>query len=239
MHFLSIVIPCYNEAENIHLIINRLNEILLVRHDVEVILVNNGSTDDSKDILDAEIANHNSQLFKVVNIEENQGYGYGILEGLKACKGDLLSWTHADMQTDPEDVLKAFDLYKQQGREDILVKGKRKNRRLLERFFTWGMQIIVGFVLKEKLDDINAQPKLFSRDFYEKQILNKAPNDFSLDLFLLYQAKKNRYDILEIPVYFFERKYGEAKGGGTWKTRIKLIKRTLDYIFDLQKSFTT
>ena len=64
------------------------------------------------------------------------------------------------------------------------------------------------------------------RLYFQKQ----APHDFSLDLFLLYQAKKYGYGIKEIPVYFKKRLHGEAKGGGSWQTRSLLIKRTLRYI---------
>ncbi|MDG1436740.1 MAG: hypothetical protein P8P83_03015 [Rickettsiaceae bacterium] len=147
----------------------------------------------------------------------------------------MLAWTHADMQTDPADVIKALDLYNDSKDDLLIIKGRRKNRKLVESFFTFGMQIVVFLLLKTYLNDINAQLKLFSRKFYEKYIQNKAPKDFSLDLYLLYQAKINKYKILEIPVYFKDRIHGEAKGGGSFKTRVKLIVRTFKYIFKTRK----
>jgi hypothetical protein len=75
---------------------------------------------------------------------------------------------------------------------------------------------------------------MFSRKFYEEYLNENAPWDFSLDLYLLYWAKKKN-TIYEIPVYFNKRMHGEAKGGGSFKTRIKLIKRTFKYIFELRK----
>jgi len=85
-----------------------------------------------------------------------------------------------------------------------------------------------------QLSEINAQPKLFPRQFYDS--LEAPPHDFSLDLYLLYQAKKNGLRIVPLPVYFKERKFGEAKGGSgsSWKTRLKLIKRSYAYIFELR-----
>ena len=80
---------------------------------------------------------------------------------------------------------------------------------------------------------VNAQPKLFSRKFYDKHLVKGAPLDFSLDLYLLYWARKFGR-IIEIPVYFEKRIYGEAKGGGSFKTRMKLVKRTFAYIFELK-----
>ena len=93
---LSIIIPCYNEGMNIPLLIKSLLDSINQRKDVEVILVNNGSTDDSESILNKEV-NRNNNLFKIVNIKKNIGYGFGILTGLKNATGDVLSWTHADL----------------------------------------------------------------------------------------------------------------------------------------------
>lgn len=234
---LSIVIPCYNEEGNIPLIINELKKITNDRSDIEIILVNNGSTDNSKTIFNEELKKKGTQSFRIINIKKNNGYGYGIMIGLSKASGNLLSWTHADMQTEPLDVIKALELYKNNDGEKIIVKGKRKKRKLLEKFFTFGMQLVIFFILKTYLDDINAQPKLFSKEFYNKYIKNKAPTDFSLDLYLLYQAKINNYKIKEISVYFKNRMHGEAKGGGgSWKSRINLIKRTFSYIINFRKN---
>lgn len=231
---LSIVIPCYNESGNIPLITGRLREILADREDVEVVLVNNGSTDDSTQVFQRELA-ENPGPFVVEEVKVNQGYGYGILAGLQKAKGQSLAWTHADMQTDPKDVLVAYQMYQEANDPMVFIKGKRKKRALLEAFFTWGMQCLASLILGTRLDDVNAQPKLFSRKFYEAYIKDQAPNDFSLDLFALYQAKRQASQIKELPVYFNKRIHGEAKGGGSWKTRIMLIKRTFAYIFELNR----
>ena len=90
------------------------------------------------------------------------------------------------------------------------------------------------YFLGVSLNDINAQPKMFNRAFYDKFMRKNAPYDFSLDLFLLYQAQKNDYSVLEVPVIFADRQYGEAKGGGSWKTKFRLIKRTAAYIMELK-----
>ncbi|MGK9041954.1 glycosyltransferase family 2 protein [Rhizobium sp. SA279] len=231
---LAIIIPCYNERDNIPLIISHLRETIGERSDVDVILVDNGSTDGS----DAVLANtlKAGSPIRSVKVPKNQGYGYGILFGLASTDADVLAWTHADMQTDPNDVLVGFDRLRQYGNPKVIVKGRRKNRRFLEAFFTFGMQVLAAFALRVRLSDVNAQPKIFPRSFYENFIREKAPHDFSLDLFLLYQAQVNEYSVVEIPVIFAERVHGVAKGGGSWKTRIKLIRRTVAYIFDLRRS---
>lgn len=234
---LSIIIPCYNEEKNIPLIFERLQGCIQDKTNIEVVLVNNGSTDNTKEVLENILQVNNNTNFVVCDVPVNQGYGYGIMQGLNQATGDILSWTHADMQTDPQDVITAFNQFYTDGYIDnFIVKGKRKNRRLIEAFFTFGMQIIAFLYLKKYMDDINAQPKMFSRAFFESYLKNKAPNDFSLDLFLLYTALNNSYSIKTIPVFFNKRIHGEAKGGGSFKTRIKLIKRTFAYIKELSKS---
>lgn len=231
---LSLVIPCYNESGNIPLLVARLRQTLAGRGDVEVLLVDNGSTDGSAAVFQRELAG--DTLLRLVRVPVNQGYGHGILKGLEVATGDVLAWTHADMQTDPKDVLTAFDLYKSHGGGGVFVKGKRQNRRLLETFFTFGMQVIASAALGVVLDDVNAQPKLFDRRFYVDHVAGQAPHDFSLDLYVLYRARRSGMRIIEVPVIFADRLHGEAKGGGSWKTRIKLIRRTFAYIFQLRDS---
>lgn len=232
---LSVVIPCYNEEKNIPVIFSKLNVLLegKSKEECEVLLVNNGSTDSSAQVLNAEL-NKTPYNIRIVNVAHNKGYGYGILQGLEAAQGEFLSWTHADLQTDPSDVFKALDIYELSPHKPILVKGFRKNRKFSEFFFSWGMGLLSSVVLGTRLTEINAQPKLFNRAFYSS-IKDNAPFDFSLDLYFLYHAKKQG-KIVDFPVFFLPRLYGEAKGGSgsSFKVRFKLIKRTLNYIFELR-----
>jgi len=231
---LSVVIPCYNEAGNIPLIISRFKEVLPDDIDCEVLLVNNGSTDNSAEIFEKELTAINDPRFKVVDVAKNQGYGFGILTGLASAQGDVMAWTHADMQTDPNDVIRAFEIYIQHNNPLLFVKGKRMSRDFVPLFFTWGMGRIASWALGEKLYDIGAQPKLFSRLFYTNHLQKNAPWDFSLDLYAQYWAQREG-KIIEIPVYFTKRVYGEAKGGGNIKTRIKVTRRVFSYILNLRR----
>ena len=109
---LSVVIPCYNEEKNIPHIVAKLKALLRGKpHDeCEVLLVDNGSKDASAKVFD-EVLQNVEENIRVVTVEQNQGYGYGILYGLSQASGEFLSWTHADLQTDPADVFKALDVY--------------------------------------------------------------------------------------------------------------------------------
>ncbi|MBI1216282.1 MAG: glycosyltransferase [Alphaproteobacteria bacterium] len=231
---LSLVLPCYNEAGNIPLIFARLKEVLKDRDDIEVVLVDNGSTDDTAARIGEQMGQPGARTVALCRVPRNIGYGYGIMQGLRMARGAFLAWSHADMQTDPEDVLRALDACRAREEKKIFIKGKRRNRRLLESFFTFGMQVVASLALGVGFDDVNAQPKLFPRTFFEQYLDDAAPDDFSLDLFAIYQAKKNGYAVVEVPVTFGIRRHGEAKGGGGWRTRIRLIRRTLAYIMTLR-----
>lgn len=232
---LSIVIPCYNEQDNLEYLFRTLDPVAAQNMPLEIILVNNGSTDNSQKVLEQQIAQRNTDAFRIEIVEKNLGYGFGILSGLRAAKGDILAVTHADRQTDPMDVIKAYNIFTAQNNAMCLVKGRRVKRRLGEWFFSTGMGWFATIVLRKYLMDINAQPKLFSKAFFEK-VEAKAPNDFALDTYFLYMAQKLG-KVKEFPVIFAKRVAGEAKGGSgaSWAVRKKLVKRCFGYIIELNK----
>lgn len=227
---LSIIIPCYNEELSIPKLID--NCMNIINNNIEIIIVDNGSIDNTFKILNKSNLPHN---IVPIRIEKNIGYGNGILTGLNHANGEVLSWTHADLQTDLSDVIKGYNLYKKELLNKIcVVKGKRKKRNLFDAFFTFLMGLYCSILLGKWLYDINAQPKIFHRSFLEK--FEKTPLDFSLDLYVLYFFSLNKINIKSIPVFFNKRQYGVSKGGGTLKGKFKLIKRTLSYIHHLKKS---
>ena len=81
--------------------------------------------------------------------------------------------------------------------------------------------------------DINAQPSIFNRELYEKWI--DPPKDFSLDLYAYYKAKKMNYKIKRFSVNFPPRKYGESKWNFSLSSKLKFIKRTILFSFNLKK----
>ncbi|MBQ6786617.1 MAG: glycosyltransferase family 2 protein [Lachnospiraceae bacterium] len=227
---LSIVVPCYNEEKNIPLLLQRFAEVIK-REDVEVILVNNGSTDNSGKVIEELLPNY---LFvRVVNVEVNQGYGYGILQGLKACNGEFVGWTHADLQTDPKDVLKALEIIETENKKELFIKGNRKGRPLFDQIFTSGMSLFETLYLGVRLYDINAQPNIFPKVFMEKW--SKPPFDFSLDLYVLYMARKYDLKIVRFDVVFPKRIYGESKWNTGLASKWKFIKRTIEFSRRLKK----
>ncbi|KGG02842.1 glycosyl transferase [Prochlorococcus marinus str. MIT 9321] len=228
----SLVIPCFNESKNITLLLERINDYKKL-HNFELILVNNGSNDDTKNLLQDISLKY--KFLRIVEIKKNIGYGHGIIKGLKSSKGEVIGWTHADMQTDPIDVFKGFEIFRNlKNPQNLFVKGVRKKRKILDNFFSIGMSLIASIFLKTFLWDINAQPNLFHKKFFNK--LNSLPNDFSLDLYLLYMARKQKLKIARFPVFFYDRKFGESSWNKGLKSKFIFIKRNFNYILKLSFS---
>lgn len=227
----SIVIPCYNEEKNVPLILKKFRDVIS-EEEIEVILVNNGSTDQTARILDELLPQFS--FARSVLVPVNQGYGYGILQGLEVAEGTFIGWTHADMQTDPADVIKAYHLLEQCGwAEKVFIKGKRTGRGLGERFFTMGMGVFETLYLRKPLFDINAQPNLFPKSFYKKW--ENPPFDFSLDLYALYMAQVCGLKLKRFPVKFPPRVYGESHWNTGFSAKWKFIKRTIQFSIKLKR----
>ena len=112
MYVLSVIFPCYNESSNIIGIISSIKSALQGRNDVEIILVDNGSTDSTPQVLEQALQGEHNKQFKTLRIEKNIGYGHGIMTGVKNASGEVIAWTHADLQTDIKDVLNAYNINK-------------------------------------------------------------------------------------------------------------------------------
>jgi glycosyltransferase involved in cell wall biosynthesis len=225
---ISLVIPCYNEADNLPLLLPRCAQ-LIKSGEVEIILVDNGSTDESPSLL-AELLPRYPGC-RSIRVEKNLGYGYGILCGLRAAEGGILGWTHADMQTDPADTQHGLALFDFHG-DDIFVKGRRYGRSFGDVFFTVGMSVFETLLLGCVLWDINAQPTLFSRAFFEKW--KDPPHDFSLDLYAYYFAKHSGMPVHRFPVPFGERAHGTSHWNVNWSAKRKFIRRTVDFSLEMR-----
>jgi glycosyltransferase involved in cell wall biosynthesis len=226
----SIIIPCYNEAQNIPLILEKFNAVI-DRNDIEILLVDNGSFDCTATILQAILPQYT--FATTVKVEKNQGYGYGILQGLKAAQGEYLGWAHADFQVDPCDVIRAIKIIEQQSDSvHSFVKGIRRGRSTFDVFFTFGMSCFETMLLRKKLWDINAQPNLFHRSFYKTW--HNPPHDFSLDLYALYLARQQKLNMVRFPIVFGNRLYGQGSNASL-KQKWRLSIRTIGYSWKMLK----
>ena len=226
---LSIVVPCYNEAKNIPLILSRFSEVVK-RDDVEIIIVNNNSKDDTGAILSAELLKYS---FAKSIFEPVPGYGSAVLAGLKIAKGEFIGWTHGDMQTPPSDIIRALEIIERSDEKNVYIKGNRKGRPFFDSFFTFGMSVFESIYFCGFYYDINAQPNIFHRSFFEKWI--NPPLDFSFDLYSFYMAKKLNMKIIRFPVIFPKRIYGESSWNKDWQSKWRFIKRTITFSLGLKR----
>lgn len=229
----SLVLPCFNEIETLPWLLTSLEKELKGNTNTEIIFVDNGSRDGTGSFINDELKKPSLGFGRLVKVFPNRGYGNGIRSGLAVSQGKFVGWTHADSQYNPAQVLNAFRCITETPVPTrSFVKGKRRGRNLLDISFTMGMSVVASMALKMSLWDVNAQPKIFPREFL--QLLNQAPDDFSLDLFALVKARQNGYSLIEMPIDFQPRLHGVAKGGGALSLKWKLTKRTFQYIRQLQ-----
>ena len=232
----SIILPCYNVSSNIHELYKELISLQTKNIFFEVVFVNNGSIDETGNKIDEIVDNlskSNIQNFTItkLNLKQNQGYGGGILEGLKIAKGEFIGWTHADLQTPLNDFLELFYLIR--GKKKIFGKGKRVNNRKFDSLVTKMHEISAPIILGENLKEINAQPKIFHRNDLNK--FNNPPKKWTtIDTYFYYKSLKNNFQIIELDVVFKPRVHGQSKWKNNLLVFIKHLFFNFVYLFKLK-----
>lgn len=221
----SLVIPCFNESSSLPILISEIRSVSN-NSEIEFILVDNGSSDSTPEILDT-ISNTNISKLR---LEENRGYGGGIKAGLAIARGEFVGWTHADLQYSLVDSLNFLSCVD----ADIkYIKGRRRGRTLSQNFISANMSLFETLLFRHMLYDINAQPTIFHKNMLLD--MAKAPNDFSLDLYSYVIAKKHKFKVARYKVNFRNRSFGKS----TWNTGLKSIfvmsGRTIKYSLSLRK----
>lgn len=225
----SLVIPCFNEVRSVSELVARA-DFTARAGGGEVVLVNNGSTDGTGAALD-ELAGPTEGRLVVLHLHQNAGYGGGITAGLRVARAPVVGWTHADLQTDPADTLRALEAFHG---GPAFVKGLRFGRPASDRIFTAGMSLFETALMRMPLRDINAQPTMFSRSLLDHW--EEAPTDFSLDLFAYSLARRERLTVRRIPVLFAPRKHGISSWNIDLAAKRRFIRRTVDYSLALRKA---
>lgn len=214
----SIIIPCYNEGENLKDLVSVL-EKFSVKYQVEFILVENGSTDNSREQFKS-LPQFDGERIKSVYIDKNRGYGYGIIQGLKVSTGDYVGWIHADLQVNPQKLVRFFEYIIKNGKDrKLFMKGRRFNRRRIERFFTAGMGIFNSLLFGTWMYEIMSMPVILHRSLLTD--LRIWPKDFSIDIFIYYLAKKEGHTVVHLPVKMRERKQGNSSWNTGLASRIR------------------
>lgn len=206
----NIIIPCYNEAANLWRIRTLFIKELKNSGDlsVKLILVENGSIDNSRDIMASKDFAH--PAIEIAEVNVNKGYGYGIKKGIRYRDAEVYCWTHADLQTPLNDVLAVIKAGSEEGSHVVAGKRVTSGAQKLQSFV---FDTLASFVMGCGTSDINGQPKVFGHEYKSYFTCETAPSDFSLDMYFFKVFKELGQVVDRHPVRFLQREFGEAKGG--------------------------
>ncbi len=215
---ISVVIPAYNEEENVPVLYERLKGVLEeLNHDYEIIFVDDGSTDGTFAVL-KDLAGKDRRV-KVIRFRRNYGQTAAMYAGFEHAEGDVIITMDADLQNDPEDIPRL--LSKLEEGYDI-VSGWRKDRKdpflsrkLPSRVANW----IISKVTGVELHDYGCTLKA-----YRSEIAKRYRLYGDMHRFLPALAKRFGAKVTEIPVKHHPRLYGRSKYG---------IGRTVRVILDI------
>jgi glycosyltransferase involved in cell wall biosynthesis len=219
MHDLSLIIPVYNEAQNLPILYDSIQQTLKANKNIwEVIFIDDGSTDDSFDVL-RSLVEKDPEHVRVVAFRRNFGQTAAITAGIDHAQGEIIVLMDADMQNDPADI--PMLLAKLDEGYD-LVSGWRKDRkdnRLTRTIPSNLANWLISWVTGVYLHDYGCTLKAYRREALEGFRLYGEMHRF-IPVFVHSVGAR----ITEIPVQHHERKFGKANYG---------LDRTLKIILDL------
>jgi glycosyltransferase involved in cell wall biosynthesis len=220
----SLVMPCYNEEKIVAYSIRRLVQAFAREgYRLELVAVDNGSSDRTGAII-ADIARREPSVVPC-RVEQNRGYGYGVLEGMKCCTAPWVGHIPADSQVDAEDVVRLF--------ETALIGGERVVAKVRRRFRMDGMnRRVVTFAYNTLIRllwpglgsfDVNAVPKLLPRDLLAQLRLESW--GWALDPEMMVKAHYLGIPILEYNIMARQRAGGHShvRMGTAWELFASLL----------------
>lgn len=233
MKKISIVIPSYNETVNLKRgVMEEVRNFLEKRRlDYEVIVVDDGSSDDSVTLIKKFISQN--KKFKLIQ-NKHGGKANTVITGMLEASGEIVLFTDMDQAT-PIDQLEKF-LPKFEGEADIVIGSRsgRKGAPFVRKLAAWGFSVLRGIILGLPFKDTQTGFKAFSKESVAK-IIPEIENEWGVvhfkggavnagfDVELLYLAKKYGFKIAEVPV---EWKYVDTE-------RVQVIKDALAAIYDM------
>jgi glycosyltransferase involved in cell wall biosynthesis len=205
----SVIVPAYNEAPNISLLLDELYKVL--PKDYEVIIIDDGSNDGT--LVEAEKAKSKYPSLKVTKHHRNQGKTQAIITGGQIASGEILVIFDADLQFAPTDIRRLVE--KIDEGFDMCVGWKKG------KYEKWLVSSIYNYLARKifrlKVHDINAV-KAFRREVMEDIELRKDWHRYLVPL-----AADRGYKIAEIPVKLYPRRFGEPKYQGSFRVLIGLF----------------
>ena len=203
----SVFFPCYNDAGTIPTIILRaLQTLPTITDDYEVIVINDGSEDDSALILD-DIARYYSHL-RVYHRERPSGYGGVLRGGFAAAQKEWIFYTDGDAQYDPRELINLAAKV----REGIhMVNGYKIKRRDPFHRIVIGLayQYFVKFAFGLVIRDVDCDFRLMHRSVFDRITLESTTGTITFEM--VKKIQDAGFNIVEVPVHHWYRQYGESQ----------------------------
>jgi glycosyltransferase involved in cell wall biosynthesis len=205
---LSILIPCYNEEKNIEELLNMvLRAYIPPNWEKEIIVIDDGSTDKTKDILNKYKQRHEN-ILKIVFKDKNEGKGAAIKEGFKYVTGDYILLQDADLEYNPSDYKKLLEPIDKN--EAQIVIGVR-NFNSFRLFYFGGIVLtkIFNFFIGSNFSDNATCYKVFPTNLI-KNLLSYKENNFVFDnVCISYELFKSGLQIKEVKISYNPRIEGK------------------------------
>lgn len=208
---LSVFFPCYNEVGNIARVVAEAQRVLpQISDDYEIIIVNDGSNDGSKELVD-DLASRHDDL-RVIHHSTNKGYGSALRSGFEAAEKEYVFYTDGDCQFDLSELVGVVELMTTiEGGCDIVscyrsTRSEGGIRKL--NAFCWSTLIDFMFNMPHK--DIDCAFKLYKRSMFDEFELKST--GALIDTEILARATRKGYKIIQMPVKHYPRQYGKSTG---------------------------
>ena len=222
---LSVVMPAYNERETIETIIGR---VMAVPLRIELIVVDDGSTDGTRDILAGLQAEHG---FKLVLQPKNGGKGAALRRGFEEVTGDLIVIQDADLEYSPEEFPDLIELICQ-GRADVVYGSRFLGRRRVFLFTHYAgnrlLTLITNILYNTILTDMETCYKVMRTEVLRSFELKS--NGFGIEPEMTAKIFKRDYRVYEVPITYDGRGYDEGKKI-TWRDGVVALWVLLKYRF--------
>ncbi len=221
---LSIIIPVYNEENFLHRLFVDLKKFF-DKSQIEIIIVNDGSTDGSEEIIKKFEKEKNYKfIFKNIKIDINSGKGKAIQTGIKNSNGKFILLQDADLELDTQDSHEMYQMI--QNNSDIkcifgsrYLSGKlKKNNYFLNNLIGKINSLIFNIFFSQSLSDVHCGLKILDRSVIEK--INLSVNDFGIEIDLASQIVRNNFYIYEFGVSYYSRSKAQGKKI-TWVDGVK------------------
>jgi glycosyltransferase involved in cell wall biosynthesis len=209
MSSLSVVLPAYNEEENVESAVRHVSDVAqTLDREYEIILVNDGSSDRTGEIgreLEERVPH-----FRLVEHYPNRGYGGALKAGFEAATKDLIAFYPADAQFDFGEIERLLEAVEEENAD--VVCGYRFDRQdnAVRKLNAFGWNMVVRMFFGYLCRDIDCGFKLFRREILER--VNIMSEGAMIDTEFLAGAKARGYRIAEVPLTHLPREAGEATG---------------------------